>query len=194
MNRDYIMRRDSRRGMDRARYDSSMYDSRRGVRGSGRRDRYSYEPEYDYRMDYRRDYEYDRMGYDSHYPRSMEYESRGTIRRDYSPDYAKEKEKEYMEDLMEWTHRLSEMDTFKVPKHQIIEQAKNMGINFDKYTEEEFYATYLMHVSDYKGIGQNHHMYIAMAKKFLEDSDLKISPSEKLCRYLDYIVLAEEDE
>lgn len=192
MNRDYIMRRDSRRGMDGAGYDSAMYDSRRGVRGSGRRDRYPYEPEYDSRMDYRRDYEYDRMGYDSHYPRSMEYESRGVIRRDYGPDYAKEKEKEYMEDLMEWIHKLSKMDTFNIPKHQIIEQAKGMGIRFDEYTEEEFYATYLMHVSDYKGIGQNHHTYIAMAKKFLEDEDLKISPSEKLCRYLDYIVLASD--
>lgn len=189
MNRDYIMRRDSRRGMDRSRYGSRNDRSPYGDRNSYDRNSYDRNPyadryQYDSRNDYRRDY----MGYDSHYPRSMEYESRGVIRQ----DYARQKEEEYLEDLMEWTQKLSKKDVFNVPKHQVIEQAKNMGIHFDKYSEEEFYATYLMHVSDYKGISQNHHTYIAMAKAFLEDDDLQISPSEKLCKYLDYIVLASE--
>lgn len=139
-----------------------------------------------YRGVHRSGYPYPRYEQD---PRT-EYDRYPPRQEDVYPYEEQEVESDYMEDLMEWTHKLTKKDVFNVPRHQIIEQAKSMGIKFDMYSEEEFYATYLMHVSDYKGISRNHYTYIAMAKAFLEDDDLNVTPSEKLCLYLDYIVLA----
>ena len=46
-----------------------------------------------------------------------------------------------------------------------------MNIEFEEFSEEEFYAVYLMLVSDYPNIADNPHTYIVMAKQFLEDDD-----------------------
>lgn len=147
-------------------------DSRRGRR--------------DYAMDearrrMRRDYEMDearrrRRDY-------MEYDEPHRYMEDY--DHIK---KEYEEDLEHWAHKLKHKDRFNLPKHEVINKAKTMGAKFHEYSEEEFYAVYLMMVSDYS-IANEPHTYLAMAKQFLEDDDIPMSGSEKVCKYLYEIVL-----
>ena len=165
---DYLMRRrDSRRG----RRDYAMDEARRRMRR-------------DYEMDEarrRRDYEMDearrrRRDY-------MEYDEPHRYMEDY--DHIK---KEYEEDLEHWTHKLKHKDRFNLPKHEVINKAKTMGAKFHEYSEEEFYAVYLMMVSDYS-IANEPHTYLAMAKQFLEDDDIPMSGSEKVCKYLYEIVL-----
>lgn len=114
--------------------------------------------------------------------------------RDYNLDYAMEEmEKEYKEELKEWTEKLKKKDRFNMPKEQIIQQAKQMGVRFEEFSEEEFYAVYLMMISDYKEMFNDPHQYLAMAKSWLMDDDIAVSPSEKLYNYLCYIVLGKED-
>jgi len=193
------MRRDRRRSrylMDRA--------ERRGRRGRDRR------------MDYTMDYRGSRSEYgsrndtprnrDRHYPeeRYMEYEQpreyyanryydmnydyrRG---RDYALD---DYDEDYEEDLEKWTKKLKKDDRFGWSKDQVISRAKEMGVRFEEYDEEEFYAIYLMHISDYPQIANEPNTYLAMAKSWLEDKDLNIDPSEKVCKYLYEIVMADED-
>ena len=104
------------------------------------------------------------------------------------PDYA-DHDKEYEKDLHEWTERLRSKDRFGEDKYNIIMKARSMGAKFDEYTEEEFYVIYLMMVSDYGQIAKEPHTFILMAKAFLEDNDIAVSPSEKVCKYLYEIVL-----
>lgn len=104
------------------------------------------------------------------------------------PDYA-DHDKEYEKDLHEWTERLRSKDRFGEDKYNIIMKARNMGAKFDEYTEEEFYVIYLMMVSDYGQIAKEPHTFILMAKAFLEDDDIAVNPSEKVCKYLYEIVL-----
>ena len=79
-----------------------------------------------------------------------------------------------------------------MPKEQLMASAKQMGVKFDDYDEDEFYAVYLMQVSDYPTISNEPHVYLGMAKSWLEDKDVKIEPSEKLCKYMYEIAMAEE--
>ena len=127
----------------------------------------------DYRSDYR-DYRYD-----------MRYDMRG--------DYHSSKggEEEYYEDLERWTEKLKRKDRFKVKKEEIISHAKQMGVRFDEFTEEEFYVVYLMMVSDFKAVANDFRSYLNMAKEWLMDDDIEVSPSEKLCIYYYEIVKGE---
>lgn len=152
-------------------YYDDMMDSRRGS---------------DYRGDYRgSDYAIRGIG------RPREYNRRD--RRDYR-DYAEDEEydEEYHEDLKKWTEKLKRYDRFNMPKEQLMASAKQMGVRFDDYDEDEFYAVYLMQVSDYPTISNEPHVYLGMAKSWLEDKDIKIEPSEKLCKYMYEIAMAEE--
>ena len=106
-------------------------------------------------------------------------------------DYAME-EKEYEKHLHEWISKLKGKDRFGVPKEQVLKQAENMGVKFDKFTPEEFYATYLMMISDYKKVANDYNMYISLAKEWLEDDDIEVKGGDKLCAYLYYIVLGEK--
>lgn len=197
----------SRRMRDRGMED--MYrGGRERSRGNDREMDYNYDmPEYDSRYDYR-GYSYDR-GEDYHrgseYPREhsrpMQYELYGIggmrprmdYDYDYGYDYAKESEKEYEKDLHEWVEKLKKYDRFGWSKEQVIQQAKDMGVKFEKYDEMEFYATYLMLMSDFKKIGSDPYVYLSMAKEFLEDDDAKLKGSEKICAYLYTIVKGEEE-
>lgn len=173
-----------------------------------RRDRYMRDraarKRYDYAMgsrDSRSEYDsgYDSArGRDRHYPeeRYMETERYRQPRRYYdmrSRDYTDEYEKEYEEDLEDWIEKLKKDDRFGLSKEQVITKAKEMKADFKEYDKEEFYAIYLMHVSDYPSVANEPHTYIAMAKAWLDDPDLEIEPSEKVCKYLYEIVLADED-
>lgn len=102
-------------------------------------------------------------------------------------------EKEYEYDLKEWINKLLKKDRFNIPEHQVIKQAENMGINFNEFTREEFYAVYLMNVSDHPTISNDYNIYIKMAIDFFKDDDIAVSPSEKVCLYLYRIVLGEYD-
>lgn len=185
-------RRDRRADYMRDRRDRQMQKDQR------RRD-YGYDMDYAY--DYARGRDRNEYYEDQRASRGGDYAIRGIGRpreynkrdRDYR-DYADEDyEEEYKEDLEEWTKKLKKYDRFNMPKEQLFAIAKQMGINFNEYDEEELYAIYLMQVSDYPSISNEPRVYLEMAKSWLEDKDLKIDPSEKVCKYLYEIVMADED-
>lgn len=194
--RDRAMSRDSRRGVrgsgrGRDRMDErNPYGSRGGYVVSNRRDRA------DERRDYERDYNYDR-DYNNDYRSYDRYDSgdRRYDRYDYDyrgRDYAeKEMDEEYDQDLKEWTEKLKKHDRFGLSESDIVNKAKSMGIRFEEYNEEEFIATYFMMQSDYKNVGNDAHIYLQMAKSFLEDKDAEKQGSEKLCIYMYEIVKGE---
>lgn len=168
-------------------------DSRRGVRGSGMSNtdgtEYEYQSAfeipygYDSARNSRRDYE--PYGHEYYYPplASQDY---ARSRRDYGHE-----EKHYEEDLEEWTEKLQKKDRFRIKKEDIINSAKTMGVKFDEFSEEEFYAVYLMMVSDYKAVANDFRSYLNMAKEWLMDDDIEVSPSEKVCIYMYEIVKGE---
>ena len=163
------------RGMD-YNYTMPEYDSRYDYRGS------------EYPREHSRPMQYELYGVGGMRPR-MDYD----YGYDYGYDYAKESEKEYEKDLHEWVEKLKKYDRFGWSKEQVIQQAKDMGVKFSDYDEMEFYATYIMLMSDFKKIGNDPYIYLSMAKEFLEDDDAKLKGSEKLCAYLYTIVLGEEE-
>lgn len=153
-------------------------------------------PSYESRMNYGDRYPYP---YDGKYPHDeyySDYDRPKPTSRYYDPyimDYSNGvDDKEYHRDLEEWGRKLKSRDRFNVAKEEIIRKAKEMNATFKGYDEDEFYTTYLMHVSDYVNISNDPHTYIAMAKLFLEDDDIEVSPSEKLCIYMYEIVYGEE--
>lgn len=152
------------------------YDSTRG------RDRHYDEERY---MVNERPYE-SRRAYDYNYDMRYDYR-RG---RDYADDY----DEEYHEDLERWIKKLKKDDRFGLSKEQVMQKAKDMKVTFDEYDPEEFYAIYLMHVSDYPTIANEPHTYLAMAKSWLEDKDIEIDPSEKVCKYMYEIVMADDED
>lgn len=190
--RDRAMSRDSRRGVrgsgrGRDRMDErNPYGSRGGYVSSSRRDRADERRDYE-RENYERDYNNDYRSYDRYdsgdrrYDR-YDYDYRG---RDYAE---KEMDEEYEEDLKEWTKKLKKHDRFGLSESDIVNKAKSMGIRFEEYNEDEFIATYYMMQSDYKNVGNDAHIYLQMAKSFLEDKDAEKQGSEKLCIYLYEIV------
>ena len=178
-------RRRSRRRMDHARRRGRNYD------------RYDHS-------------EYDRMGtyvshpgyMDSRYDRHHEYHGQymyptayGVGHYIYEPDGRDYDDMhEYHKELEAWIHKLKAHDRFGVRKEDILHKAKEMGVQFHDFDEMEFYAVYLMLVSDFKHLSNDPHQYLSMAKEWLEDDDIKRRGSEKVCAYLYTIVLGEEDD
>lgn len=198
----------SRRGRDRA---YMNYDNYRD-RENRMRDR-EMDMEYDYakyNSGYDSRYNTDRRSQDGHYPyqqygernRPMEYEMYGYgvggIRpMDYGYDYdyaSEDMEKEWEEHLKKWQDELKRYDRFNMPKDQVIQNAKQMGVEFSKYNEEEFLTTYYMVMSDYPSIANEPHTYISLAKDWLEDKDSKLKGSDKLCAYYYEVVKGGEED
>lgn len=162
-------------------------DMRRGGRGRDMRRDYERRDYRDYEMDYgryRRDMrDYERM-------------DRGDYRdyRDYDygdyNDYG-DMDKEYHEHLEKWCDKLKRKDRFGIPKNELINRAKQMGVKFEDYDELEFMTVYYMLISDFPKIANEPHVYLSMAKEWLEDDDIEVSPSEKLCKYYYTIVKGE---
>lgn len=144
-------------------------DHRRG----GYRDRRDYGDYRDYR-DYR--------GYDMDYRDYRDYDM------DYDMAKGHDEEKKYHEHLKKYIEELKSKDRFHIRMEDLIEQAKQMGVKFDDFTEEEFYAAYLMVMNEYKNVANDHRMYLGMAKSFLESPTTKSKGSEKMCAYLYEIV------
>lgn len=161
------------------RYDSRMYPHNRMAD-------YNYGGER--HREYSRPMQYEMYGIGGMRPR-MEYD----YGYDYGHEHEKDMEKEYEHDLHEWAEKLKKHDRFGWSKEQVINQARNMGVKFEEYDEMEFYVTYLMQMSDYKQVANEPHTYLAMAKAFLEDDDVELKGSDKLCAYLYTIVLDEEE-
>lgn len=204
--------RRSMRGRDRA---DMNYDMARG----GNRDYRGYDRGMDMGYDYAKysggygsGYNSQRGNQDGHYPyerygehnRPMDFEmygySIGGIRpMDYGmypyPDYASEDmEKEWKEHLKKWCEELKRYDKFNMPKEQILSQAKQMGLKFENYNEEEFLTTYYMVISDDEdSLISNPQMAIIMAKNWLEDKDSKLKGAEKLSAYYYEVINAGEE-
>lgn len=174
---------------------------------------YPMDMEYDYaKYDSRYDSRYnsDRRSQDGHYPyqqyeernRPMEYEMYGygiggikPMEYGYDYDYASEDmEKEWKEHLKKWCEELKRYDRFNMPKEQVIQNARQMGVEFDKYNEEEFLTTYYMVMSDYPTIANEPHTYISLAKDWLEDEDSNLKGSDKLCAYYYEVVKGGEED
>ena len=188
------------RGMDVRRGDRASYyegecefqgmrDYARGGRGQSRDDRradygnYGYEDMRggrDYESDYsdmrtrRRDY--------GDYNDYADYGDYGDLA-DYGGGYLDERE------LDMWKHKLHEemekSEREMLSDEKIIKRAKEMGIKFEKYTEDEFVVAVLAMYTDYcNTLGKaNTDMYLKMAKDFLEDKDAGVKYGEKLAAY-----------
>ena len=176
---------DMARGRDRARGGQDGHYEMYGIggmrpmdyaRGGGRgRDR---DRGQDYGME---DYDYDMGDYDNDYGYDM-------------GDYADEDmEEEWKQHLKKWTEKLKKKDRFNMPKDQVLQNAKQMGVKFDEYSEEEFLTTYYMVISDYPKVANEPHTYLAMAKEWLEDKDSELKGSEKLCAYYYEIIKGGEE-
>ena len=158
-------------------YDDGYYDGRRGemrnsVGGRGGRDGH------DYPMDY--------MGYD----RRRDY--RGY--RDYAGDYG---EKLTRDELDRWSRELmssvEEKDRQMFSKENVLKKAREMGIKFEEVSEDEFYVTTLMMLTDYcKTLGTaSMDLYLKLAKDWLWDEDADVQGGEKLAVYFDNVIAGE---
>ena len=177
------------------------YGSKEGYvdqRGMDYRSDYRGDYRGDYRSDYSGDYNYYESGRTSDYRgqdynrgsdyrgqdyRGQDYRGQDYRSNDYrGQDYHSEEQlmSMYKQDLEKWTHKLKEKDRFKLPNEEVIKKAKNMGVAFMDYTENEFYVMYLLMLSLFKSIANEPHTYLAMAKSALEDPSSSLSPSEKV--------------
>lgn len=218
MNRPYIMRDMTMRRMSPMRDGRNPYGSRGGYitsRDPRRRDRmsgmsdyargrdYGYEgPEYpnrerEERM-YRDGHYYPfeitgKMGYEEEmfdpYYQDMMYDYRGRGR-----DYAGAEMLSNRE-LMDWSQKLmkdvEEKDKAFFKYENVEKKAKDMGIQFDKFSFDEFYTTVLMQYTDFcKTLGTaNMDTYLRLAKDWLQDQDSELKNSEKLYAYYYYVVM-----
>lgn len=185
---------DSARGHGRER----MRDMARGhggrtrVSGYMRRSRdNAYDRGYDrtYDRDYDRDYDMHDYGRGRNRMMPMDYDDYDY--NDYGYDDYDYSDDEYEQELKKWTEKLKGKDRFGLSKEDIIASARSMGVKFDDYNEQEFLTTYYMVISDNPKISNDPHTYLAMAKNFLEDDDIAVSPSEKLYLYFKHIVKGE---
>lgn len=142
------------------------------------------------------------MGYDYNYYMDYDYARRGgrrdygDYRYDYAGDYGENLTKEELE---HWKKKLmqevDEKDKQYFSKEMISQKAKQMGMSFDKFSEEELELTTLMMYTDYcKTLGtSNMDLYVRLAKDWLEDKDVAVKGGEKLAVYHDCIVEGEDD-
>lgn len=129
------------------------------------------------------DYDY---GYDMRYRDYADY--------DYAGDYGESLTKE---ELDHWNKKLmkeiEEKDKQFFSKENIAQKAKQMGIPFEQFKEEELATAALMTYTDYckalkPYVGANMDVYISMGKAFLTDPDAAVKGGEKLAVYHDCIV------
>ena len=191
------MRMRDRRMRDRASRRSKRRDM--GYYGShGDREHYARHDaptrsEYDYagysmasksNREYDRNYDYPMMG-------GRYYDYRG--RRDYG-------ESEYLsdEDLMDWSRDLldsiEQKDRQMYTRENITKRAREMGVEFRDFSEDELVVATLMMVTDYgKTLGtSNLDIMIRLAKDWLCDEDSELQYGEKLAAYYEYIIDPED--
>lgn len=77
----------------------------------------------------------------------------------------------------------------KFGQEAILQRAKNIGIQFDKFSEMEFYVNVVKNYTDHKkSIGENPDMAIKLAKDDFFDEDGQYKGSEWLAVYYDTFV------
>lgn len=208
--RDRAMRRMDRASGRRGSYNiSGNYDRRnpygsaggyvrdsesRGGRGGNRGNSNDYNMDYERtnrngnRGDYSSDYNY---GSDYHYGYNMGAPIMDYNRYDRKAE--RDEEDEYYKELERWTNKLKRKNKFNINENQVMEMAKRSNLSMKDYDEKEFYATFLMMVSDYGKVSSDPQMFVEMSKAFLEDDDTELKGSEKLCKYL-YAIVLDDDE
>lgn len=208
MNRPFMQRmmRDGR----------NPYGSRGGYitsRDPRRRDRNYEMPEEDYGYDYNQDYARGRMNRQRDMRGSYPFELMGRVGYEemYDPRYQEEMMYDYAgghygrdyggaemlsnRELMDWSQKLmkevEEKDKAFFKYENIEKKAKDMGIQFDKFTFDEFYLVCLMMYTDYcKTLGTaNMDIYLRLAKDWLCDEDVAMRYGEKLSSYYDTVVM-----
>lgn len=118
---------------------------------------------------------------------------------DYAGDYGETLTKE---ELQHWnkkmTKEMEEKEKQFFTKENISQKAKQMGVQMDKFNEDELntaslltYNTYCMALKPY--VGTNMDVYLAMGKAFLTDKNAAVKGGEKLAVYYDSIVEGEDD-
>lgn len=137
---------------------------------------------------HRNDYSMDRHNY----PMYGENERYSPYNEYLTYDY-KDSDEDYHKDLKVWKEKLKRKDRFGISEKDLLERAKQMGVRFKDYDEDEFLAVYYMLMSDFEEIANAPETYLAMAQKWLEDDDIEVSPSEKLCIYMYDIVKGESE-
>lgn len=211
MNRPFMprMMRDGR----------NPYGSRGGYvtsRDPRRRDRMGRMEDYNYSRG--RDYEYEGPEYpnrdmamrrDGHYypfeiTGKMGYEEEmfDPYYQDMMHDYARGRGRDYAgaemlsnRELMDWSQKLmkevEEKDKAFFKYENIEKKAKDMGIQFDKFSFDEFYLVCLMMYTDYcKTLGTaNMDIYLKLGKDWLQDQDSELKNSEKLYAYYYYVIM-----
>lgn len=116
--------------------------------------------------------------------RDYRYMNDDDYRYDYSSSYDDERAKtEFEEDRKRWLSQLKRKDKFNVPKSEVLNKARNMGIQFNGYDEEDFYMTYLLMLNTFKSLSSDVNTYIKMTKDWLEDENME--GSYKIDLYLD---------
>lgn len=130
------------------------------------------------------DYNYDMRG------RGRDYNYDYGYGRDYAGDYGESLTKEELE---QWCKKMmSELDEREkqmFSKEAILQRAKNMGIQFDKFSEMEFYVNVVKNYTDHKkSIGENPDMAIKLARDNFNDEDGEYKGSEWLAVYFDTFV------
>lgn len=133
---------------------------------------------------YRNDYNSDYYGHETE--RNYDYAR-------YDRKYERDVEDDYYQELERWISKLKRKNKFNINESQVIEMAKRSNLKMQDYDEKEFYATFLMMVSDYTKVSSDPQVFIEMAKSFLEDDDTELKGSEKLCKYL-YAIVLNDDE
>ena len=153
-------------------------DMARGGRGGGRG------------RDYNADYGY----YDAIDSRRMDMHHYPPMMWDYAGDYGEKLSKSEIE---HWHKRLmgevDEKDKQFLTKENIANRAKQMGIEFDKFTEDELALVTAMVYTDYcKTLGTgNMDLYIRLAKDWICDDDVAVKYGEKIAVYHDCVVKGE---
>ena len=219
MNRPYIMRDMAMRRMSPMRDGRNPYGSRGGYitsRDPRRRDRMSGMSDYARGRDYgyegpeypNRERE-ERMYRDGHYypfeitgRMGYEEEMYDPYYQDMMYDYARGRGRDYAgaemlsnRELMDWSQKLmkdvEEKDKAFFKYENVEKKAKDMGIQFDKFTFDEFYLVCLMMYTDYcKTLGTaNMDIYLKLSKDWLQDQDSELKNSEKLYAYYYYVVM-----
>lgn len=184
--RDRASRRSRRMDMGfSGRYADREHSSRYGTPMYSEHDHTEYGMGSKSNRQYDRNYNYPMMHYD------YTYDYRG--RRDYG-------ESEYLsdEDLMDWSRDLLEYieqkDRPMYTRDNITKRAREMGIEFRDFSEDELVVTTLMMVTDYgKTLGtSNLDTMIRLACDWLKDEDSELQYGEKLAAYYEYVIDPED--
>lgn len=192
--RDMRARRDMRYDMEHSsRYANTEHLGRYGDYNYGSTDYAGYGMGYKSGREYDRTYEY--PYYMNDYARSRRTGRYIRDRRDYGSG------EKYLsdEELMEWKKDLLEEiePQFKAQfeDNKVVQRAKEMGVNFKDFTEDEYLVTALMIATDFgRTVGMNNtDQMFRMAVDWLEDDDAELQGSEKLRAYYDEIVCGGED-